>query len=152
MFAGRLDHPVTCVSLGDAAAFADWADVRLPREAEWEYAATGGVACGDYAWGDTFMPNGERMANTWEGVFPIGSDKGHAVRTSAVGTYPANGFGLLDMIGNVWEWTADAFACETGTSCCGPMKNDAARVIKGGSFLCDASYCARYRPAARQPQ
>lgn len=152
----RGDHPVVHVAWEDAAAFAAWAGATLPTEADWEYAARGGLDDAEYAWGDAFTPGGQRMAKTWEGAFPHQNlaPPGQE-RTAPVGTFPANGYGLLDMIGNVWEWTS----CPPGrpqatasSPCCGPATTpDAApeRVVKGGSFLCAPSYCRRYRPAAR---
>ena len=168
--AGKMDHPVTCVSYGDALAYAGWAGKRLPTEAEWEYAATGGLEVAEFSWGGEFMPNGLEMANIWYGQFPQDHRKGtHG--TTRVGSYPANGYGLVDMIGNVWEWTASWYVSPPPElSCCSAnLENvDAApeesfdpalpeiriprRVVKGGSFLCSPHYCARYRPAARQPQ
>lgn len=156
---GLEDHPVVHVSHFDAQAYAAWVGGRLPSEAEWERAARGGVDGSIYAWGDKFMPDGKRMAKTWEGEFPWHNTAPQGLmRTAPVGSYPANGFGLYDMIGNVWEWTSDIFVEPSlGVACCAPGK-DAGEVgcsrgaqiaLKGGSFLCDASYCRRYRPAAR---
>ena len=167
VFAGRLDHPVTCVAFEDAAAYAAWAGKMLPTEAQWEYAARGGLDGADFAWGDSFMPDGKRMANTWPGAdFPCERDGARRpFRTSAVGSFPANGYGLFDMIGNVWEWTTDWYTPTPGASspCCGGPPADSydpcqpeiripRRVVKGGSFLCAPNYCVRYRPAARHPQ
>jgi len=149
VFAGRLDHPVVSVCHSDALAYAEWAGLRLPTEAEWEYAARGGLDDADYAWGDTFDPD---AANIWRGPFPVATDKGKAVRTTPVGRYPANGFGLVDMIGNVWEWTSDQYRDPSAPGCCSPMHGPDALVLKGGSHLCAPEYCMRYRPAARQPQ
>ncbi len=151
IFAGRLDHPVVCVSYADAQAYAAWAGLRLPTEIEWEFAARGG-ASGDYPWGDELAPGGATMANTWSGKFPIAIDKGKAVRTTRVGSFPANDYGLVDVVGNVWEWTSDVFDEAPTKGCCGGEAVDRAYVVKGGSFLCAPDYCARYRPAARQPQ
>lgn len=139
---GLDDHPVVHVAYRDAEAYATWAHKALPSEAEWEYAARGGLDGAEFAWGDAFTPGGRHMANTWQGDFPHENTKedGYA-RTSPVGAFPANGYGLHDMIGNVWEWTANPG---------GPQSD--MRVIKGGSYLCAANYCARYRPAARQFQ
>ncbi|WP_231731408.1 MULTISPECIES: formylglycine-generating enzyme family protein [Sphingomonas] len=145
---GAPDHPVTHIAQTDAQAFADWAGARLPREAEWEVAARGGLVDADYAWGDEMMPGGQLMANFWEGSFPWWHARG-AAGTSAIGSYPANGYGLHDMTGNVWEWTTTAAALPPG-GCCAPAASaDALVVLKGGSFLCAAEYCQRYRPAAR---
>lgn len=145
---GPSDHPVTHIALADALAFADWAGARLPSEAEWEVAARGGRVDADYAWGDTLMPDGALMANFWEGSFPWWHARGQA-GTSAIEAYPANDYGLCDMIGNVWEWTTTAAALPPG-GCCAPAADDAIMLIlKGGSFLCAAEYCQRYRPAAR---
>ena len=164
--AGRMDHPVTCVAHEDARSYAKWAGKRLPSEAEWEWAARGGLVGARYAWGDIFMPAGRAMANTWFGEFPLQNLKRKTgYRTTRVGAFPPNGYGLFDMIGNVWEWTDSWFQLSTqqpGPSCCSPPEDsyDAdqpniripRRVLKGGSFLCAENYCARYRPAARQAQ
>jgi formylglycine-generating enzyme required for sulfatase activity len=143
-------HPVTQVAYEDAAAYAEWAGKALPTEAEWEYAARGGLDGAVFAWGDEFAPDDRLMANTWQGEFPW---KGYA-GTSPVGSFPANGYGLHDMTGNVWEWTCDeATNGHTPEApCCGPESEETIprRVIKGGSHLCAPSYCLRYRPAARQ--
>lgn len=151
IFAGRLEHPVVCVSHADAVAYAAWAGLRLPTEAEWEYAARGGAGS-DFPWGNELAPHGVAMANTWSGPFPVASDRGKAIRTTRVGSFPANAHGLVDAIGNVWEWTSDEFEDFSSGSCCGGEAGERARVVKGGSFLCAPDYCARYRPAARQPQ
>ncbi|WP_273732943.1 formylglycine-generating enzyme family protein [Mycolicibacterium septicum] len=163
------DHPVVQVAYPDAAAYAAWAERRLPTEAEWEFAARGGVE-GIYAWGDEVTPGGVLMANTWQGRFPYRNDGALGWRgTSPVGSFPANAFGLSDMIGNVWEWTTTRFAGQHRPesdvpACCPP--SGAARpatsqpaadptvnqVLKGGSHLCAPEYCHRYRPAARSPQ
>ena len=162
VYTGRLDHPVVSVTHEDAAAYATWAGKCLPSEAEWERAAWGGAEDVDYPWGDAFAPNGRRLANTWRGRFPVPDDRRARWWTSAVGSFPANGFGLYDMVGNVWEWTADWYLAEGAPQgCCAAtpppsavdaMSGVANRVVKGGSFLCSPDYCARYRPAARQPQ
>ncbi len=157
--AGIMEHPVVHIAYPDAQAYAVWAGKALPSEAEWEFAARGGIERAAYAWGEELEPEGRRMANTWAGAFPWRSDKpaGHA-RTSPVGAFPANGYGLYDMIGNVWEWTIDLWeapqASGEGPACCVPPTpgSQAVRVIKGGSHLCAESYCRRYRPAARHPQ
>jgi sulfatase modifying factor 1 len=155
--AGRDDHPVVHVAYEDACAYAAWAEKALPSEAEWEFAARGGLDGAAYAWGDTAAPEGRAMANTWQGRFPwenLATDGYEG--TSPVGAFSANGYGLYDMIGNVWEWTASAFAPRAGNdkkSCCVPSApggHAARRVVKGGSHLCAPNYCLRYRPAARQ--
>lgn len=149
------DHPVVHVSADDAQAFAAWSGLRLPTEGEWEFAARGGLHDADYAWGDVFAPSCVTPANIWRGQFPISREDGAVFPyTSVVGAYPANGFGLYDMIGNVWEITADLFGDADSDSCCSgkpkaPMKRE--HVLKGGSHLCAENYCQRYRPAARQP-
>jgi sulfatase modifying factor 1 len=145
----RGHHPVTQVAYEDAQAYAAWVGKSLPTEAEWEYAARGGLDGAAFAWGDEFDP---AMANTWQGEFPWQSER--PAGTSAVGSYPANGYGLYDMTGNVWEWTCDepANGHAPAAPCCGPEAEETIprRVIKGGSHLCAANYCLRYRPAARQ--
>jgi formylglycine-generating enzyme len=158
---GRERHPVTHVAHADAVAYAEWAGKSLPNEAEWEYAARGGLDGAVFTWGDEFAPKGRMMANTWQGEFPWQNlllDRYEG--TSPVESYPANGYGLFDMAGNVWEWTADMFSqpeANGAHSCCAPRDpRDAStqplarRVIKGGSHLCAPNYCLRYRPAARQ--
>ena len=175
--ADRQDHPVTQVAYEDATAYAQWAGKELPTEAEWEYAARGGLDRATFAWGDEMHPDGELMANFWQGDFPWRNTGAKGWRgTTPVGLFPANPYGLHDVTGNVWEWTVDYYAprgagADTPVKpCCGPPANprvqrpDASydvgqpgeqiprRVIKGGSHLCAPSYCLRYRPAARQPQ
>lgn len=158
---GREDHPVVQIAYPDAAAYAAWAGRRLPSEAEWEYAAGGGAAT-TYAWGDEPRRAGELMANTWQGRFPYRNDGALGwFGTSPVGTFPANGSGLVDMIGNVWEWTTTRYS-ERGhvlgapsSACCPiPAQPDPSvlQALKGGSHLCAPEYCHRYRPAARSPQ
>jgi formylglycine-generating enzyme required for sulfatase activity len=154
---GRERHPVTHVAYADAEAYAAWVDKELPTEAEWEYAARGGLDGATFAWGDEFAPRGRMMANTWQGEFPwqnLGTDGYEG--TSPVERFPANGFGLYDMAGNVWEWTTDSFAQPTPSPCCAPQGGDDDRflrkVIKGGSHLCAPNYCLRFRPAARQAE
>lgn len=168
---GIEDHPVVHVVAADAEAYARWAGKALPTEAEWEYAARGGLEGREYAWGDELEPGGVKMAKTWQGVFPhTNSAPPGFERTAPVRSYPPNGFGLYDMIGNVWEWTADWYGLATpaGSPCCGASRSELARaeasvdpaspvpiprrVLKGGSHLCAPSYCKRYRPAARWPQ
>ncbi len=154
----RAGHPVTHIAHEDALAYAAWVGKALPTEAEWEYAARGGLEGAVYAWGSEPFPDGRAMANTWHGEFPwqhLGVDG--FTRTSPVATYPANGYGLYDMTGNVWEWTVDAFEHAPSVSpCCGGGAAAAAGerrlVIKGGSHLCAPNYCLRYRPAARQSE
>jgi formylglycine-generating enzyme len=173
----RADHPVTHIAYEDAEAYARWAGKELPNEAEWEYAARGGLDAKIFAWGDHERPGGELMANFWQGEFPWRNTGAKRWRgTSPVGLFPANAFGLHDVTGNVWEWTSDLYptgnadAPSTQHACCGPPAGErvasagqsrdrrrsdaqtARRVIKGGSHLCAPSYCLRYRPAARQPQ
>jgi sulfatase modifying factor 1 len=153
----RARHPVVHIAHEDALAYAGWAGRVLPTEAEWERAARGGLEGATYAWGEDPLPGGRYMANTWQGEFPrrdLGLD-GH-VGTSPVGAYPANGYGLLDVTGNVWEWTAEDFGLPRADgACCAPDHGGGEigrKVIKGGSHLCAPSYCLRYRPAARQGQ
>ncbi|TRD20640.1 formylglycine-generating enzyme family protein [Palleronia caenipelagi] len=171
--AGRDDHPVVHITYDDARAYAAWARKDLPTEAEWEFAARGGHEGRRFAWGDELMPDGRFMANTWQGDFPHGNTKADGYdRTSPVGSFPPNDFGLYDMIGNVWEWTCDWYAAHhaVAESCCetpgphrgGPMEGSfdptqpnspiPRKVLKGGSHLCSPLYCKRYRPAARHAQ
>jgi formylglycine-generating enzyme len=176
---GRQAHPVVHIAHEDAEAYANWAGKALPTEAEWEYAARGGLASAEFAWGDEFTPNQQHRANTWQGPFPwrnLADDPRFGdgfAGTSPVASFPPNGFGLYDMIGNVWEWTTDWYSTSAGSpssnSCCAghnprgatvkdsfdpalPRTPIPRKVVKGGSFLCAPSYCRRYRPAARQPQ
>lgn len=168
---GLEDHPAVHIAFADAAAYAQWAGKRLPTEAEWERAARGGLDHRDYAWGDELEPGGVVHANIWRGQFPWQTLEGDAFRTSPVRSYAANGYGLYDVIGNVWEWTSDWYAegqSGAGKPCCVPRNprggDEAAsrdpyapeaigrRVLKGGSHLCAPSYCQRYRPASRYPQ
>jgi formylglycine-generating enzyme required for sulfatase activity len=145
---GRESHPVVHVSWDDAVAYAKWAGKRLPTEAEWEYAARGGLEGKRYGWGDALKTDGRFRANTYTGTFPVEDTKedGYA-GTSPVGSFPPNGYGLFDMGGNVWNWTADVYAERAGAS---PLAHEVRRVIKGGSFLCNPSYCESYRPSARR--
>ena len=169
------DHPVVHVGHEDVAAYAAWAGMALPTEAEWEYAARGGLDAKPFTWGEEARPDGRIMANTWDGLdFPWRStgESGY-LRTAPVARFPPNGFGLFDMAGNVWEWTDDWWTShhpdDAGSPCCAPANprgGDLERsydeaqpqfrvgrkVIKGGSHLCADSYCLRYRPAARRPQ
>jgi formylglycine-generating enzyme required for sulfatase activity len=168
----RPDHPVVHIAYPDAAAYADWAGLSLPTEAEWEAAARGGLEQNAYTWGDEPEPAGQRLANYWHGDFPWRAEPGYGT-TTPVGSFPANGYGLFDMAGNVWEWTSDWYVASRVTAedkpCCvprnprGPSLEDSydpqqpqfrvpRKVVKGGSFLCADSYCRRYRPAARRPQ
>jgi len=152
----RPDHPVVQVAYTDAQAYAHWAGRRLPTEEQWEYAARGGTDS-IYAWGDEVAPGGRLMANTWQGHFPFRNTGAQGwVGTSPVGAFPPNGFGLLDMIGNVWEWTTTPFAgpAPESPACCPPADPDpnSTHALKGGSHLCAPEYCHRYRPAARSPQ
>jgi formylglycine-generating enzyme len=157
----RPDHPVVQVAYPDALAYAQWAGRRLPTEAEWEYAARGGAST-VYAWGDEMAPAGRLMANTWQGRFPYRNDGALGwVGTSPVGAFPPNAFGLLDMIGNVWEWTTTRYSPHHSPGatkgCCTPddprQPNPSVnQTLKGGSHLCAPEYCHRYRPAARSPQ
>ncbi len=150
---GRARHPVTHVAYEDAAAYAAWLGRALPTEAEWEYAARGGLEGARFPWGDDEFPGGRARANTWQGEFPwqdLGIDGYRG--TSPWGAFPANGYGLYDMTGNVWEWTCDRYSTVDTPGCCGPDAGAGfpRNVIKGGSHLCAPNYCFRYRPAARQ--
>lgn len=164
---GLEDHPVVHVAYPDAVAFARWAGMRLPSEAEWEYAARGGLEGAEFAWGDQDVQETAPLANTWQGRFPYeNTELDGWTRTSPVGSYAPNGYGLHDMIGNVWEWTSTRYReapPTAGSRSCGPPRSEhlapirepgpfPARTIKGGSHLCTIQYCFRYRPAARQPQ
>jgi sulfatase modifying factor 1 len=153
--ADRMDHPVVHVAHTDAEAYARWVGKALPTEAEWEYACRGGRAALEYAWGGELAPKGAMLANYWQGQFPwqnLATD-GYA-GSSPVGAFPPNGFGLYDMIGNVWEWTGDVYTegrqHSAPSGCCHQSNGPARWVIKGGSFLCAENHCRRYRPAARQ--
>ncbi len=148
----RMDHPVVHVSWNDAAAYAAWAGKRLPSEAEWEYAARGGLAQKRYPWGDDLTPDGEHRCNIWQGRFPeYNSLADGYLGTAPVRSFKPNGYGLYNMVGNVWEWCRDWFAREHTQERRNPRGAPAgtARVMRGGSFLCHASYCNRYRVAAR---
>ncbi|HXW30720.1 MAG TPA: formylglycine-generating enzyme family protein [Xanthobacteraceae bacterium] len=171
---GLDDHPVVHVAYRDAEAYARWMGKELPTEAEWEFAARGGLDGAEFAWGDEFTPAGKPMANTWQGIFPgqnLATDGFE--RTSPVTSFPPNGYGLYDMVGNVWEWTSDWYSAkhvtEAPKACCVPVNPRGAaeaesydprqpniriprKVLKGGSHLCAPNYCRRYRPAARHPE
>ena len=172
---GRGNHPVVHVAYEDAEAYAAWAGKDLPTEAEWEFAARGGLDGAAYVWGDEFAPEGKIMAKTWQGEFPWKNKASKRFkRTAPVGSYPQNGYGLYDMAGNVWQWTTDWYvaghaAKKDDGACCtldnprGPAMKESLdprtpnipiprKVVKGGSFLCAPSYCRRYRPAARHAQ
>jgi formylglycine-generating enzyme required for sulfatase activity len=166
---GRDRHPVVHVAYEDAEAYAAWVGKELPTEAEWELAARGGLEGAVFAWGDDHFPGGKPAANTWQGEFPWQNLKLDGYEgTSPVGSFPANGYGLYDITGNVWEWTCDWFTAahpaDVEKACCaptnprgpaqpesyGPGETIPRKVIKGGSHLCAPNYCLRYRPAARQ--
>jgi formylglycine-generating enzyme required for sulfatase activity len=171
---GLDDHPVVHIAYKDAEAYAAWAGKELPTEAEWEYAARGGLDGAEFAWGDELTPGDRHLANTWQGVFPNENTAADGyLRTSPVGAFPPNGYGLSDMIGNVWEWTADWYSASYSdvglkTCCvpqnprggpsttsydqCDPSARIPRKVVKGGSHLCAPNYCRRYRPAARHAQ
>jgi len=168
---GLEDHPVVHIAFEDADAYAKWAGKALPTEAEWEFAARGGLEGAEFAWGDSLAPDGAVLANYWQGMFPFASRKpGGAFRTTPVRSFPANGYGLSDMIGNIWEWTRDWYGTpRPAKSPCCAIANPrgaaigesydphtgtriARKVLKGGSHLCAENYCQRYRPAARHAQ
>ncbi|MEZ5743453.1 MAG: formylglycine-generating enzyme family protein [Sphingomonadaceae bacterium] len=173
---GLEDHPVVHVTQNDARAYAEWAGKELPTEAEWEFACRGGHEGREYQWGDQLAPDGQMLANYWQGLFPFANTcEDGWERTSPVRSFPANDYGLYDMIGNVWEWTQDWYAqpvaakkAKPDACCtidnprggakresldpCQPTLKIARRVTKGGSHLCADNYCKRYRPAARQGQ
>lgn len=174
---GLWDHPVVQIAYADAAAYARWAGKALPTEAEHEYAARGGLEGRDFAWGDELAPDGRMLANYWQGTFPHhNSAEDGWERTSPVGSFPPNGHGLFDMIGNVWEWTQDwwqeqpqpARKKQPGACCtirnprggaewqsrdpAQPQVRIGRKVLKGGSHLCAVNHCQRFRPAARHPE
>lgn len=173
---GLDDHPVVQISLQDAEAYAVWSGKTLPTEAEWEFSARGGRDRQEFAWCDELSPEGQVLANYWRGIFPYANLKENSFEcTPPVGSYPANDYGLLDMIGNVWEWTGDWWALPSQYkkpfkgSCCIPTNPRGGKqrgshdlftpkvkiprkVLEGGSHLCATNYCQRYRPAARHPQ
>ncbi|ULJ76057.1 formylglycine-generating enzyme family protein [Rhizobium gallicum] len=171
---GLDNHPVVHVVFADALAYARWAGKDLPTEAEWEFAARGGLDGAEYAWGNELTPGGRHMANTWQGQFPsYNLNEDRYPRTSPVTAFPPNGYGLCDMIGNVWEWTADWYSqqhqADLPKACCIPENPRGGseaksfdpcqpeiriprKVLKGGSHLCAPNYCRRYRPAARHAQ
>jgi formylglycine-generating enzyme len=154
---GREDHPVVHVSYIDARAYAEWCGKSLPTEEQWECAARAGAST-EYPWGDVLNPDGRTMANTWVGEFPWRHDRvRNGIFTQPVNAFSASEYGLFNMIGNVWEWTSSRFRGphDPAKSCCSPsrpLRDNDRMVLKGGSFLCSASYCERYRPAARSPQ
>jgi formylglycine-generating enzyme required for sulfatase activity len=171
---GLDNHPVVHVAYADALAYARWAGKDLPSEAEWEFAARGGLDGAEYAWGDEFTPRGQHLANTWQGEFPRENLCADGfMRTSPVKAFPPNAYGIYDMIGNVWEWTSDWYtarhAADAAKACCipknprGGLEQDSydpcqpeikipRKVLKGGSHLCAPNYCRRYRPAARHAE
>jgi formylglycine-generating enzyme len=169
---GLAKHPVVHIAYEDAEAFAAWAGKELPTEAEWEFAARGGLEGAEFCWGDEFTPQGKHVANTWQGEFPVENLLEDGFEwTAPVGSFPPNGYDLYDMAGNVWEWTSDWYQehSKISLSCCGSLNPRGAeqdqsfdprspeipigrKVMKGGSYLCAPNYCRRYRPAARMAQ
>ena len=171
---GMDDHPVVHVAYRDAEAYAHWVGKELPTEAEWEFAARGGLDGAEYSWGEEFTPGGKQMANTWQGAFPQQNLKQDGFeRTSPVRSFPPNGYGIYDVIGNVWEWTTDFWStchpADAPKACCVPQNPRGGpeahsydpcqpeiriprKVLKGGSHLCAPNYCRRYRPAARHAE
>lgn len=149
----RMDHPVVHISWHDAAAYAKWAGKRLPTEAEWEYAARGGLVQKRYAWGDELTPDGKHMCNIWQGTFPNeNTAEDGFIGTAPVDRFAPNGYGLYNVAGNVWEWCADWFHNNhDDTMCINPVgpASGTGKVMRGGSYLCHDSYCNRYRVAAR---
>lgn len=164
---GRAQHPVVHVAWEDVEAYANWIGKQIANEAEWEFAARGGLDGKVYCWGDEFAPGDKMMANTWQGEFPVENRRKDGFeRTAPVGSFPPNGYGLYDMAGNVWEWTSDWYEDrhQAARPCCASATVEAReksydprmpgiaiprKVLKGGSFLCAPNYCLRYRPAAR---
>jgi formylglycine-generating enzyme required for sulfatase activity len=172
---GKDDYPVVQIAYDDALAYAKWAGKRLPTEAEWEYAARGGSKNTRFYWGNEFRPNGKWMVNSFTGEFPFkNTNEDGFAGVAPVKSFPPNGYGLYDMAGNVWQWTSDYYRADahdlsvseislSGIDYCvnptgpkgsfdptRPMQNVTERVIKGGSFLCNPSYCESYRPTARR--
>lgn len=142
----RLDHPVVHVSWNDANAFCKWSNTRLPTEVEWEYAARGGLIQKKYPWGDELTPDGKHRCNIWQGQFPVVNDASDGfIGTANVDAYEPNGFGLYNMVGNVWEWCSNDFSLDLQYT----NKIEQAKAMRGGSYLCHDSYCNRYRVAAR---